>query len=68
MDIHNPERVLGGQGRGGSHGIAAMRRNHLLICLETPIEIFQLAHGPLNFEGTYAPPELSEPAITRTRP
>ena len=60
--------VLCSQGRRGSHGIAAMGGDHFLIGFE-PSNCGALApkfvFGKL--ERTYAPPELSEPAITSMR-
>jgi hypothetical protein len=72
MDIHNPERILGRQSRGRCHGVAAMSRDHFLICFEPPTD-FSLADASSisqtsTLGNTHAPPELSEPAITRTLP
>lgn len=65
MNIVNPFRVLRCQGRCRCHCVASMGGNDLLVRLETTgiIRYFLVDVGVT----AYAPPELSEPAITRIR-
>lgn len=60
--------VLRSQGRCRRHGIAAMRSNDLLVSFKTP-DVTGLVNKLIGVRErfTYAPPELSEPAITNTR-
>jgi hypothetical protein len=76
MDSINTLSVLSGQSRRRGHGIAAMRRNHFLIGFEAParlpsarcvLQLSKRKSQPHNKVKTHAPPELSEPAITRMR-
>jgi hypothetical protein len=78
MDPKNTLRVLSSQSRRRSHSITAMRRNDFLIGFEAPARLpvsamclcIAASGSPLpqqNEVQTHAPPELSEPAITRMR-
>lgn len=75
MNSKNARRILRSQSRRSSHGIAAMRRDNFLIGFEAPARCFAVSADPLRCVGlarckrksTHAPPELSEPAITRMR-
>jgi len=61
--------ILRGQGRCGSHSIAAMSGDHLLIGFKASGDAYISSWTPqLQAQGeTYAPPELSEPAMARIR-
>ncbi len=62
--------VLGRQGSGRRHGIATVSGNDLLVCLQAAGQKSALSIESLHAVEitTNAPPELSEPAITRIRP
>jgi hypothetical protein len=75
MDPINTLSVLSSESRRGGHSVAAMCRYDFLVGLESPA---CLSLAPLCVCGmasgnlapgvfTHAPPELSEPAITRMR-
>lgn len=74
MDVFHRAGVLDCEGSRRGEGVAAMGRNHLLVRLETPENLVLAAwterrvQPGTNGSETYAPPELSEPAMTRTRP
>lgn len=78
VDVIDALRVLRRQCSRCRHSIAAVSRNHFLIGLEAtrmqrvrvavaPRRQSHLGRGFSRAFGTYAPPELSEPAITRIR-
>jgi len=75
MDPINTLGILSSESRRGGHGVAAVCRYDFLIGLESPaclslalLCVCGMASGSLS-PGvfTHAPPELSEPAITRMR-
>jgi hypothetical protein len=75
MNPINTLSVLSSESRRGGHGVAAMCRNDFLVGLQSPaclslapICVCDMASGSFS-PGvfTHAPPELSEPAITRMR-
>jgi hypothetical protein len=71
MNVDDTEGILGSQSRGGSHGITSMSCDHLLIRFQATGEASAgrcLETTSLKVQTTHAPPELSEPAITKTRP
>jgi hypothetical protein len=75
MDIYNAKSVLSSQSRCCSHSIASVSPDHLLICFKTPVNQSMIVSCfwldvavEDGLERTHAPPELSEPAITSTRP
>ncbi len=72
MDIYNAKSVLSGKSCRSSHSIASMSPYHFLICFETPksqcqLSLIEKSNGN-GSDKTHAPPELSEPAMTSTRP
>jgi hypothetical protein len=68
MNAVNTLCVLCGQGGRRRHGVAAVGCNDLLISLKAP-ETPVLVNNSESSQGmfTYAPPELSDPAIAKTR-
>lgn len=60
--------VLSSQRSGRSHGIDAMGSQRLLIGLQTTESAsgYKDNRDAAIDQATYAPPELSDPAITRT--
>ena len=61
--------ILGSQCSGRCHCIAAMSRNDLLVCFQTPGFVsFWNESARASADKTYAPPLESEPAITKTLP
>jgi hypothetical protein len=75
MNPINTLGILSSESRRGGHGVAAMCRYDFLVGLEAPA---CLSLAPICVCGmasrsfspgvfTYAPPELSEPAITKMR-
>lgn len=67
MDVLDTLRILCRQSRRGRHSIAAMSGNDLLVGLEAAVQFSAQSRKHCNFHLTYAPPELSEPAMTNTR-
>ena len=75
MDPINTLSVLSSESRRGGHSVAAMCRYDFLVGLESPaclslapLHVCGMASGSLSLGVfTHAPPELSEPAITRMR-
>jgi hypothetical protein len=69
--VHTPG-VLRRERRRGRHGVAPVGGNDFLVCLEaassggTYKSVGEL-NEKLKEDQTYAPPELSEPAMTSTR-
>jgi hypothetical protein len=78
MNINDSKSVLGSQSRSNSHSMAPMSCDHFLICLQTPgksLSARAIFEGGIVRRGqgglkrtTHAPPEQSDPAITRTLP
>lgn len=70
VDALNAEGVLRRESRGGRHSVAAMRGDDLLVGFKSPK--WCLLDDVVSEMGvgcvTYAPPELSEPAMTSTLP
>ena len=69
VDALHPESVLCCQCSRSRHCIVSMRCNDFLVCFQSAI-VAVLAHWFCGWGGrkhAYAPPELSEPAITRIR-
>ena len=61
--------VLRCKSGGSSHGITPMRSNNFLVSFKATANIMSATIGGAGgrWEKAYAPPELSEPAITRIR-
>lgn len=68
MNAKHPLGILCSESSRRRHGVAAMSSDHLLISLEAS-DRNTLAASRLRIEAVtaYAPPELSEPAITSMR-
>ena len=68
MDIVYTQCILCRKGCRRRHCIAAMRGDDLLVRLETTFMYISDEHNLVTTErSTYAPPELSDPAITSIR-
>jgi hypothetical protein len=71
MNILDTQRVLGGQSRSRCHGIYSMSGQDFLIGFEAAaimsVWLCSSECTSLGAHHAYAPPELSEPAITSTR-
>ena len=74
MDPINTLSILSSESRRGGHSVAAMCRYDFLVGLKAPtcsslapMCLRYAKRKPRDWSFTHAPPELSEPAITRMR-
>jgi len=68
VDVIYTQCILSRKSRRCCHGIAAMSRNDLLVRFQATFsqnQLYELSNG--HSRSTYAPPELSDPAITNIR-
>jgi hypothetical protein len=67
MDRFDAKCILSSQGRCRSHSIAAVSCKDLLVGLQATVLRCLAEFFGWSLDVTYAPPELSDPAITKTR-